>query len=326
MARERSWAARYGAAGESAAWGAVLEHYYWDRLDEAYLRAVELGAGSFGHGLVTFRMIEGEHMTRARGAITKVSEWLSVEWIPEEVNVLQSSDFDYLGCGGTARSFDDRRIERMVDACNQVAWRFGFEHGPPVLVSVLSRDSDVPWMPGRYGYCTDKYPYDKVCIPHRSLHDYDDLEHVVLHEYAHVASLNLSAGRCPLWLDEAMAMVSGGGVDRRAWRDLASGVEPWLGVEELDSAYHEDREDREGQRAVWMAYQQSSVLGYYLAEQKGEKSLGDLMRAMTNNTTMQELVIRFKGHGLTDEALGEVYGFGTRELFARAFDWLGGRE
>lgn len=307
MPRDRG-GSRYGAAGESAAWQAVLDHYYWDRIPEAYDSAIALGAGHGAAGLVTFRMIEGEYMTRERGAIEEVSDWLSVEAISDELP--------------PGEDVQRAIVSAIVDACNQVAWRFGYEHGAPVLVSVLSREANVPWMPGRYGYCTDKYPYDKICIPHSSVTLPDDLEHVILHEYAHVVSLNLSEGKCPLWLDEAVAMVSGGGVDRRTWSRLADGREEWLSPEELDGAYRADREDREGHRTVWLAYQQSAVLGFYLASLKGESGLGDLMRGFSNNSTIRELLTRLRGLGPSDEALREVYGFDTQELFALSKDWL----
>lgn len=310
MRNERSWAgftARYGAAGEHGAWKVVMDHYYWDRLKEAFRAAEGLGTGTAAHGIVNYRMIEGEFMTRERGQMHTATDWLTIETIPEQtIEPMQALQ------------------ERVVDAADAIARRFGYEHGPPVLLSVLAEEANVPWMPGRHGYCIEKFPYDKICVPSYSLKEHDDLEHVVQHEYAHVVCLNLSQGLCPHWLDEAIAMVAGGGVERRAWRALAAGREQWLGPEELNSAYRRDREDEAQRRDVWLAYQQSAALGFYLASIKGEGALGDLLRAFSNNSVMQDLVMRVKGEAPSDEALNEVYGFGTRALFKEGFSWLKG--
>ncbi|MEX2244159.1 MAG: hypothetical protein WD716_09980 [Fimbriimonadaceae bacterium] len=311
MRKQREWAGltgRYGAAGESGAWKVVYDHYYQDRLKEAYHAAADLGAGTAAHGLVGFRMIEGEYITRQAGELHQATPWLSIETIEEESpEPIQSV------------------ASRVLRACDTVAERFGFEHGPPVMVSVLAKESNVPWMPGRFGYCIDKFPYDKICIPNSSLHDADDLQHVIAHEYAHVVTLNLSEGRCPLWLDEAVAMVAGGGASRGAWRAFASGREEWLPAHELNASYLRDREDSRERDVVWRAYLQSAVIGAYLASLKGERALGDLMRAFSNNTLLQDLMMRVRGNAPTDEALGEVYGLGTRALFEKSYSWLVGQ-
>jgi hypothetical protein len=285
----------------------VYDHYYWDRLAEAYAAVSELGAGSWGHGLVGYRMIEGEWTTRERGVVQQVAPWLQIEVIPEE----QSEPIERLS-------------ERVIDACSAVASRFGFEHGPAVMVSALAAESNVPWMPGRHGYCIDKHPYEKICIPHYSLSDHDDLEHVIQHEYAHVVALNLSQGRCPMWLDEAVAMVAGGGVERRAWRLLSAGVAPWRDPLELDLAFRRNREDDAEREDVWLAYQQSAVIGFYLASLEGERTLSSLLRGLANNSFWSDLLLRLKGQSEVDEALREVYGIGEDELFVKSREWLVG--
>lgn len=308
MSSGRSWAGaggRYGAAGESAAWRVVFENYYWDRLDEAHEGALALGAGTMGHGLVGYRMIEGEHMTRQSSETWQADDWLHIEAIANE-NPL-----------GQERLTNDVRT-----ACDAVARRFGYEHSSPTLVSVLAHDANVPWMPGRHGYCTDKYPYEKVCVPQRALNDYDELQHVIVHEYAHVINLNLSQGKCPLWLDEAVAMVAEGGVDRRAWSMMANGGAPWLEPHRHNAAFLKNREDPAGHQQVWFAYQQSAVIGHFLVSLKGESALSDLMRAFSNNSFFQDILARFKEGGLADEALAEVYRTNTDNLYRDSFQWL----
>ena len=308
MERNRPWAGlagRYGAAGETSAWNVAFEHYYWDRLEEAYRTAVVLGAGAAASGLVGFRTIEGEWATRKRSAMHEATEWLTVEAIqdelPEDVERLQ---------------------RRIVESCDRVVAKLGFDHGPSTLVTVMASEANVPWMPGRHGYCTDKYPYEKICIPNSSAHDHEDLDHVIQHEYAHVVNLNLSNGLCPLWLDEAVAMVIGGGADRRAWSALAAGRADWLSPEMLGRSFLRDREDDHERDLVWLGYQQSAVLGFFLADLKGQDSLGEVMRGYSNNTILADFIMRIRGDAPTDEALNEVYGFGTDDLFERAHVWL----
>ena len=306
--RKRPWAglaAKYGAAGENAHWRVIFDHYYWDRVEQAYRAAKTLGAGSVASGLVGFRMIEGEYVTRSRSVTRAATDWLDVEAVESSLPMEWSS------------------LERaLISSCDRVAKRIKFEHSPKTLISVLTDETNVPWMPGRHGYCMDKFPYDKICIPASSLRDSADLEHVILHEYAHVITLNLSNGQCPLWLDEAVAMVAGGGVDRRAWSALASGAAPWLQPHDLGAAYLMNREDERERSSVWLAYQQSAAIGFYLSSLKGDQGLGDLMRSYTNNTLLVDLMMRIRGAEPTDEALQEVYGFGIAELFEGSLDWL----
>ena len=99
-----------------------------------------------------------------------------------------------------------------------------------------------------------------------------------------------------------------------------------MGHEDLDSAYFLNREDSREHRLVWLAYQQSAVIGYFLGSLKGERALGDLMRAFANNSTLKDILLRFREDGAIDEALNEVYGFGARELFQKAHQWLAQQE
>ncbi len=308
MPNAREWAGlagHYGAAGESAAWRVVFEHYYWDKLEEAHNAALSLGAGNMGHSLIGLRMIEGEHMTRERGSINEVNDWLKIETIQDEMPI------------------DHGVLQAQIKkSCDAIAKRFDYEHSAPTLVSVLAQESNVPWMPGRHGYCTDKYPYEKICVPHAAVHDPDVLDHVIVHEYTHVINHNLSKGRCPLWLDEALAMVAEGGIDKNAWHRFANGQLKWLPPDQLDHAYRGNREAESERRRVWMAYQQSGAIGHYLASLRGEKALAGLMRAYANNSFFQDIFARFSDNGLTDEALYEVYRTNTENLFRDSHSWL----
>jgi hypothetical protein len=291
----RTNADAYGLIGERAEWNNVLEHYYWDRLEEAFRTAQTLGAGFGGGGIRLYRMVEAEHITRVRGQVVTVNDWLSIETIPDEV-----SDVADLHQG-------------VLTACDAVAQKLGWQHSAKTLVSVLADEVDAPWTLGRYGYMVDKYPFDKICIPWASTKDPQALREVVAHEYAHVIALNLSEGKVPRWLDEAIAM-SVESSDERQDYAFRSGQQPWLSPHDLEVAFGREQ----GDRTLWWAYQQSAVIGRFLLGKSGSRRIGDLLRGFANNSTWTELKIAVIGQPHEDEALREVYGMSVRELFELA--------
>lgn len=291
--------------GEYSTHKDAYEDYLWERLEKAYDAISSLGAGTSGMAMTTYRLIEAEWLTRQRSEVIEINEWLSLELIPSEI---------FLS--------NDEIAEVVLEACDEVADRFDWAHGPATRVTLLTLSANTPWAPGRHGFCIDKYPFDKVCIPSALTNQKHLLKQVVLHEYAHVMTMNRSNGLCPLWLDEAVAMTAGGQIDPKARWEFQVGHWPWRDPMDLSRAFHQDRESHAGQQVVWQAYQQSAVLGAYLASLKGEESLGRLMYAYTNNAWIVNLLIRLKGEEPSEEALNEVYGFGVDELFKRSHDWL----
>jgi hypothetical protein len=183
------------------------------------------------------------------------------------------------------------------------------------MVSVLAEETDAPWAVGREGYFIDKYPYDKICLPLRATGD--SLHQVIAHEYAHCITLNLAQGRAPRWLDEAVSVTIEGRIDRRAAHAFATGQIPWLNHLNLGSAFM----NFANPQARWLAYQQAGIIGHYLAHLKGTKTLGDLMRAFSDNSFWTELIDRLKGEPPVEEALRQVYGFGVKKLFKEALAW-----
>jgi hypothetical protein len=295
---------RYGSIGEHGEWKNAVEHYHWDRLQQAYDLSLELGVGATGVYGRFFRQIEAEHLTRLQSELQKSTDWLTLESIRHETDHVPQWQ------------------EVVLDACANIAGRLGWEHGAPTMISVLAAESDAPWAVGRYGYCVDKFPYDKICLPQVSLTN-GQLEETVVHEYAHVITLNLSEGLVPRYLDEAIAMVAQGEPDYRVLRGFASDQIRWLAVEDINATYVQEMQAGGGQQ-LWFAYQQSAAIGHYLVSLKGEAGLGDLLRAFSDNSTLTELKMRIVGQSPADEALQQVYGFGERELFERALRWTRG--
>ena len=283
-------------------WSLALDAYYWDRLDQAHELCATLGAGDAAYGIFVFRMIEAEWLTRQQAKAEQLDEWLTVEADPKEVK----------GDIGELHT-------RIRQGIAEVRRRIGWDESVPVWVTILADECNTPWTPGRHGFCVDKHPFDKICLPSNLTGNPLELVSAVRHEFAHVASLNLSRGRVPSWLDEAIAMQMGGELDPDAARFLVED-DAWLGPRDLDEAFGEDREDEEGREIVWMAYQQCALIGRYLAEQKGEAFLGGLLRALAPGSVLAELKMRMLGQTPADRSLKRLAAVGEEELFEQVYD------
>jgi hypothetical protein len=293
----------YGAAGEPFAWTAVQEAYRMDRMDVAYRLAVQLGAGTMAYGLQTYRMIEAEWLTRGRSRTKQVTRFLRIESIPDAVA-------------------DPSALENgIVAAFDATAARFGLSHSTPTLVTILAEEANTPWTPGRHGFCTPKVGFAKVCIPFYLLADEAELSEALRHEYAHVLSIGVAAGLCPMWLDEAIAMRAGGRISPEARSEFAGGALPWSTPARLDSAFKADRESESGRRLVWVAYQQAACLGYYLATLRSDASLGRLL-AKHAGGFWARLGAVIRNELPVDVALRSVYGLTVKELFEAVLDDL----
>lgn len=280
--------ARYGSIGENGEWHEAIEAYYWDRLPEAFAVAAALGAGYGGGALNWYRMIEGEALTRERAEVTELAPWLSLEADPADVDL------------------DEAHREAIRDACSMVAGRLGWDFSMAVRVTVLLGEVDAPWHGARYGYCVDKYPYDKICVPRRAAVEAARLGEIVRHEFTHVVTLNLTQGRIPHWLDEGLAMLMEGS---------APEAHDWQEPDALNAAFEADRRDEEGLSRASGAYAQAARLVRHLYRRGGDAKLAQLMRAFTNNSLWTEVKINLLGEPSVEEALREVYGIGQSELF-----------
>lgn len=296
-------------------WKVPIEHFLWDRLAEAHAEASVLAVGSLGQYLSWYRMIEAEWLTRSRSETVTVRPWLRFETLQDSEDVhwgedARPSPSPQMGTG-----------QLIAQICEETALAFGIEERPEVLVSVLSPESEAPWVDGRAGYFIDKYPYDKICIPQRSLTDLDDLREVVAHEYTHALNLVLTQGKCPLWLNEGMAMLSQRTYGGRVRESLASG-RTWKNPHTLDAAFHAELQGDRDFGTIHTAYEQAAWIVHFLLTLGDQEKLGNLMRAFNDNTLLGELKMRFTAETPADEALRQIYGMGETELFSHAHEWL----
>jgi len=302
---KRTWAGSISGLGGSSSygvWKVAIDTYYWDRLEQAFVLAIELGVSSPVHEW-WYRLIEAEALTREQSRTVSVDDLISLEYVPEEVS-------------HSAQIAND-----ITQACEEVRSRFKWPEGAKTMISVLAEETDAPWTVGRAGYMMDKYPYDKICVPRSSTHVSNQFQSVIRHEYAHVMVLNLSQGNAATYLHEAVTTLAEDTDRRFDWVKLASGAEPWLDSRALNAAF-DDRHDPSRFEARSLAYSQSAAIGNYLKSISGEAQIGDLLRAFADNSNWTEIKMNLTGQTPADEALRQVYGFGEQDLFTKTLTWL----
>lgn len=285
---EPSPGAYYGSLSDAGPWKEAIDAYYRDEMPQAYGMAQALGASFGGAMLRWYRMIEGEALTRERATIEEIAPWLSVEWDASELHL------------------HAEHRDAIREACEGVGRRLGWDFSAPVRVTVMLAEVDAPWHGARFGYCIDKQPFDKICLPLRAASDPSALRRVVSHEFTHVVTLNLTGSRMPHWLDEGLALLMEGS---------APGFDGWMEPGELNGAFETDRWTDEGLHHSQDAYGQAAVLVQALAQRGGDEKLAQLLRAFTDNSFWTEIKINVLGESSADEALREVYGIGENELF-----------
>jgi len=306
--RQRAWrrhADRYGAASTYEGWRLVHQRYLADQLAEALDLAQSLGAGQAALGLSLYRLVEAEALTRQLAHRESVRPWLMLETIHEELTVTP-----------------DELTRWVLSACDEVAAKLQWTHGPPVLFTLFAEAANTPWTPDRHGFCVDKVPYTKICLPWYLQSQPEEFAEAVRHEYTHVVMLHLGQGRVPRWLDEAAAMTLGGQLEEAALRRFIRHRESWLDPDELDDAYYEDREDREGARVVSAAYQQSAWLGRWLAQRYDVAGFGELARRCAPAGFLSELRLRIAGQDPADRALRQTLRRSMTQVFGDARDAL----
>ena len=301
----RTWAgniARYGGVNSYGVWKLAIDAYYWDRLEQAHDLALELGV-TFGWQEWFFRLIEAEAETRKTSSIQKLEDRVSLEIVPHQVHHSHQVTLD------------------VQQACSDVRTRFGWPEGADTLISVLAEETDAPWTVGRAGYMMDKYPYDKICIPLGVTHQPPLLQSTIRHEYAHVMVLNLTAGKAPIYIHEAITMVAQDWPRPEDWIRFVNGSALWLDPHTLSAAF-DDQHNPARAHARSLAYSQSAAIGYFLKSLDGEKTLANLLRALDGHSNWHELVMNLRGQSPLDDALRHTYKFGEKELFQKTLEWL----
>lgn len=274
-------------------------------MEAAFDAIEEHGIGEAGANLRWYRLIEAETVSRRKSVQVKVNEWLTFEYVPREILDLHSS-----------------LIERALDACNEVAKRLDWDHSEQTLVSILAQETEADWAASPYGYWVHKEPYEKICLPNYLVDDPEEYSQAVAHEYAHVISAALSDGYSQRWLDEALSVLIERRFDEDTWQGFRDGSIPWLSAGDLEHTLEGQSEEEGTKDEVWNAYQQAGWIGRYLSERGDDTKLAALLRKVSDESPGWNIPRLFLGRDRVDAALRSIYGFGSRDLFARTLEWL----
>jgi len=293
-------------APDTPHWEAAFEHYYHDRVIEAFREVRNHGLGEAGDLLRWYRVIEAEAATRRKSATLQVTPWLCLEYVPEETMGLEA-----------------KLATQTLDACDEVAQRLGWEHSLPTMLSILAEETEAPWATNPYGYCVSKETIEKICLPNYLIDDELEFGQAVAHEYAHVISTNIADDYAPRWVEEAVSVLVERRFDVETWRGFCDEPSAWLSPADLEGVLVDRTDDDGGKEEIWVAYQQAGWIGRYLSGLTHDCRLGDFLREIANESLMLNIIRALTGKDRTDAALKRVYGLNKRELFRRAYNWLG---
>ena len=272
-----------------------MDLYYEDKVTGAY-DVASTQAGAFGGSMLRdYARLEGEALTRKLGQRAKLAPWLEFEWVDAEL-----PHHEAVG-------------QVVLHAVSETNRRLQWDASESVLVSVLTTEADTR----EYGgYCVDKVPYDKICLPRSACSHPERLAHVVAHEAAHVVVLNTAQKVAPQWLDEGIACLMEGRDAATASARLTS-HDAWRAAFQMGGAFEVDRRDPTETPGVTAAYDEATVLASYLHSLKGDEGLVELLKGMAPKFNLGFVFKRLARMDPVDMALRQVYGFGQRELFAK---------
>jgi hypothetical protein len=292
-------------APDTPHWEAAFEHYYQDRVVEAFREVRDHGVGEAGDLLRWYRVIEAEAITRRKSEALEVSPWLSLEFVPTET-----------------MGIERELAKRTLDACSEVADRLGWSHSVKTQLAVLAEETDAPWATNPYGYCVSKEPYEKICLPNYLVDDLFEFSQAVAHEYAHVISTNIADEYAPRWVEEAVSVLVERRFDAATWRRFCDDSRSWLNPADLETVLVDRSDDDGTKEEIWMAYQQAGWIGRYLSSIDGDYRLGEFLRDIANEAPIANLLRTLAGKDRTDAALKRVFGMTKRDLFDEAYKWI----
>jgi hypothetical protein len=173
-------------------------------------------------------------------------------------------------------------LSQLEDAYLVVGHRLGEypEHRTPVVLYAAQDFQRVTHSPGWAGALYD----GRIKVPVRGLRgDTPDLARTIRHEYAHSLIMTLSGGRCPVWLNEGVAMWAEEerDGDRQEWAEGAVQLHQPYTLSQLESSFV-----RLSPTEAAAAYAQSYLAVRHLVARYGDRSLQKLLAAFaTANTT-----------------------------------------
>lgn len=292
---------RFDIRGDHIDWQIALAHYDAERLEEAYETALDIGMGSVGHYLTWFRTIEAEFLTSRRSSTKQIQPFFELEAVSDEIEDQEQSIASI-----------------ALTAFQEVGARFRYGHDSKVRLTVLAEETDAPWLYGRFGYCIAKAGFYKICVPRHLIGNRLELSKTLMHEYAHVVVGTLSQNRASRWIEEAVAMLAEGGIEKEKSRPFATGRIGWRTPDELEADLRELDETRD----KYEAYIQAGLVGSYISKHFGDESISKMLRGFYAPSYWQELLARLRGQFSDQSAVERTFKMSVQELFHRAHEWV----
>lgn len=312
-------------------WNAAFSLYDRDKVMEAYELVQEVSIGPLGIYLNASRLIEGEALTRRVSEQIKLKEWLTLELVPPEI-------------GEEIHALCDVAEEACGFVAQHLAWRPTPETN--ILLTIMAREVDGTWALNPYGYFIQKEGIGKICLPYTATQNPIEFREAVAHEFAHAVSSELSDGRAPRWINEAISVLLESRGNRHYVSMLRQAGAEWLDPSQLEATLsqgvtrpktkktlppyfpelYDDESTSIGHREVVNAYLQCGLLGQVLRETNTQASLGDLLRAYVApraganwlQSSIQHVMGLLLGKSPTSLALKRVYGLDEEQLFEKA--------
>jgi tetratricopeptide (TPR) repeat protein len=185
---------------------------------------------------------------------------------------------------GEDQAAADLILAQLEDAYLSVGQKLSYypSHPIPVVLYAAQDFQRITHSPGWAGALND----GRIKVPVRGLqNDTPELARTLRHEYAHSLILSISGGRCPIWLNEGVAMwcEDEQGNGREEWALGASGLDRRFGLVELEMSFM-----RLSPLQAAAAYAQSYLAVRHIVSRYGELALQKLLEAFASTQSTQD--------------------------------------
>jgi hypothetical protein len=286
----------FGIVDDAPYWNVVMRLYDQDKLVGASDFLAKMGDGYAGSAVPLRRLIESEAKSRREGIQSEIGDHLTLEYIPHE----QQDRAEHIG-------------RFVVESVQNLKSRFQWKTDENVLVTLLSIEEDSQWATARYGYCSQKTEYYKICIPFHATNDPHSFYRVFSHEYSHVISLSQSSRRVNHWVGEGFSVYASNDCDDRARDAFISNPHIWLSPERLELQFGPGLDL--GSRDKWFAYQQAGWIIRYLAKKHGDHGLMEFLGQYADESILRNLKLLALGESRTRDAVHAEYNTTPQKLF-----------
>ena len=271
----------------------------WGAASGAFERSIELGgddpdvflalAGIYRQQGKQSEAVDMLHLAQQNGAKGRDFRAIKNVVIAEQE---AESEFGSIKSAHFTASFNEGRdydaaqlvLSNLEDAYLTVGHKLGHypSHRTPVALYAARDFQRVTHSPGWAGALYD----GRIKVPVRGLHGTSsDLASTMRHEYAHAVVVSLTAGRCPVWLNEGVAMWAEEDRDgeRQDWATATVTLDRNLSLRRLEKSFM----NLSSTRAA-AAYAYSYLAVRHIVARYGERPLQNLLEALASTSSTEE--------------------------------------